>query len=83
MTPASFQSVFLIFLMSARRPELVGPERLMKLRRREGSPAAGIRSGEPFMVVRGVILTAQAARGPDQKPAHMEKHTDKQETFFW
>lgn len=29
------------------------------------SPAAGIRSGDPFMLLRGVILTAQTARGPD------------------
>lgn len=35
------------------------------------SPAAGIRSGDPFMVDRGVILTAQTARGPDGTSGHV------------
>lgn len=43
-------------------------------RQREASPAAGIRSGEPFMVFSGVILTAQAARGPDEIRAHIFAH---------
>lgn len=54
--------------MSVRSPTVAGHERLM--RRSDTSPAAGIRSGEPFMVVRGVILTAQTARGPDLTVIH-------------
>lgn len=54
------------------------PEVLM--RQREASPAAGIRSGEPFMVFSGVILTAQAARGPEEIHAHIFAHVEKLET---
>lgn len=57
--------------MSMKCPTVVGPERLM--RQQETSPAAGIRSGEPFMVVRGLILTAQTVRGPDETSIHTQE----------
>lgn len=44
------------------------------------SPVAGMSSGEPFMVVTGVILTAPTARGPDETSRDSNAHT--QEVFF-
>ncbi len=57
-----------------------GPERLMS--RRDTSPAEGIRSGEPFMVFRGVILTALTVRGPDGTSIHTQGQEDRWENMY-
>lgn len=47
----------------------------------DASPGVGIRSGEPFMLFTGVILTAQTVRGPEGTLTQ-QTHRKEQKEFF-
>lgn len=47
----------------------------------DASPGVGIRSGEPFMLFTGVILTAQTVRGPEGTLTQQTHRKEQKELF--